>query len=377
MMRVCHLNTCPVGIATQDPELRKLFTGTPEHIVNYFFFLAEEVRELMAGMGFRRFEEMVGRSDVLRTREAIEHWKAGGVDLSSILHRPEMPEGADLSHSERQDHGLHKSLDNELIERCMPALENGEEIRFSREITNTRRTVGGMLSGEVARRYGNDGLPDGTVRIDFRGVGGQSFGAWLAHGLTFTLEGATNDYVGKGLSGGRLAVFPSKVAAYNPARNVAVGNVALYGATAGEAYFRGFAGERFAVRNSGAHTVVEGVGDHGCEYMTGGVVVVLGETGRNFAAGMSGGVAFVLDEEDRFESLCNRDMVGLEAVESDEDIELLRGMVERHLEWTDSDRARRVLKDWDELLPKFVKVMPDDLKRVLRERQEAELEVAS
>jgi len=377
MMRVCHLNTCPVGIATQDPELRKLFTGTPEHVVNYFFFLAEEVRELMAGMGFRRFGEMVGRSDVLRMREAIEHWKARGVDLSAILHHPEVPEDTALSHSERQDHGLHKSLDNELIERCMPALESGEEVRFSQETTNTRRTVGGMLSGEVARHYGNEGLPDGTVRIDFHGVGGQSFGAWLVRGLTFTLEGATNDYVGKGLSGGRLAVFPSRVAAYNPARNVVVGNVALYGATAGEAYFRGFAGERFAVRNSGAHAVVEGVGDHGCEYMTGGVVVVLGETGRNFAAGMSGGAAFVLDEEGRFEALCNRDMVGLEAVESDEDIELLRGMVERHLEWTGSERARRVLKEWDEILPKFVKVMPEDLKRVLRERQEAELEVAS
>jgi glutamate synthase domain-containing protein 2/glutamate synthase domain-containing protein 1/glutamate synthase domain-containing protein 3 len=377
MMRVCHLNTCPVGIATQDPELRKLFTGTPEHVVNYFFFLAEEVRELMAGMGFRRFGEMVGRSDVLKMREAVEHWKARGVDLSAILHHPEVAEDTALSHSERQDHDLHKSLDNELIKRCMPALESGEEVRFSRETTNTKRTVGGMLSGEVARRYGNEGLPDGTVRIDFHGVGGQSFGAWLARGLTFTLEGATNDYVGKGLSGGRLAVFPSRVAAYKPARNVAVGNVALYGATAGEAYFRGFAGERFAVRNSGAHAVVEGVGDHGCEYMTGGVVVVLGDTGRNFAAGMSGGVAFVLDEEDRFESLCNKDMVGLEAVESDEDIELLRGMVERHLEWTGSERARRVLRDWDELLPKFVKVMPDDLKRVLRERQEAELEVAS
>jgi glutamate synthase (ferredoxin) len=377
MMRVCHLNTCPVGIATQDPELRKLFTGTPEHVVNYFFFLAEEVREIMAEMGFRRFGEMVGRSDMLRMREAVEHWKARGVDLSAILHHPEVPEDTALSHFEHQDHGLHKSLDNELIERCMPALESGEEIHFSREITNTRRTVGGMLSGEVARRYGNKGLPDGTVRIDFHGVGGQSFGAWLARGLTFTLEGATNDYVGKGLSGGRLAVFPSRVAAYKPARNVAVGNVALYGATAGEAFFRGFAGERFAVRNSGAHAVVEGVGDHGCEYMTGGVIVVLGDTGRNFAAGMSGGVAFVLDEEDRFESLCNRDMVGLEAVESEEDVGLLRGMVERHLEWTGSERARRVLKYWDELLPKFVKVMPEDLKRVLRERQEAELEVAS
>jgi glutamate synthase domain-containing protein 3 len=231
-----------------------------------------------------------------------------------------------------------------------------------------------MLSGEIARRYGGEGLPDGTIRIDFKGVAGQSFGAWAAKGLTLTLEGTTNDYVGKGLSGGRLAVFPSRVAAYEPEKSIVVGNVALYGATAGEAYFRGFAGERFAVRNSGAHTVVEGVGDHGCEYMTGGVVVVLGPTGRNFAAGMSGGVAFVLDEEDDFEKLCNRDMVSLEAVESDEDVALLRGMVERHLEWTYSAVAERVLENFEELLPRFVKVMPSDLKRVLRERQEAELE---
>jgi glutamate synthase (NADPH) large chain len=377
MMRVCHLNTCPVGIATQDPELRKRFTGTPEHVINYFFFLAEEVRELMAGMGFRIFEEMVGRTDMLMMRDAIEHWKARGVDLSAILERPATPEGVAISHSERQNHGLQKSMDNDLIGKCLPALENGELVHFEHPITNTSRTVGGMLSGEVARRYGNEGLLDGTVRVDFHGVAGQSFGAWLARGLTFTLEGTTNDYVGKGLSGGRLAVFPSRLAAYNPTRNVVVGNVALYGATAGEAYFRGFAGERFAVRNSGAHAVVEGVGDHGCEYMTGGVVVVLGETGRNFAAGMSGGVAFVLDEEGRFETLCNMDMVGLETVESEEDIELLHGMVERHLEWSGSDRARRVLDDWDEVLLRFVKVMPHDLKRVLREQQEAELEVAS
>jgi glutamate synthase domain-containing protein 3 len=284
--------------------------------------------------------------------------------------------GKDLHKTERQDHELHKSLDNELIERCKPALENGEPVRFSQEITNTKRTVGGMLSGEMARRYGNDGLPDGTIRIDMKGVGGQSFGAWLTRGVTFSLEGTTNDYVGKGLSGGRLAVFPSPVAAYDVARSVVVGNVALYGATAGEAFFQGFAGERFAVRNSGAHAVVEGIGDHGCEYMTGGVVVVLGQTGRNFAAGMSGGVAFVLDEQDRFEALCNKDMVGLEAVESEEDEALLRGMIQDHLEWTGSGSAKRVLDEWEDLLPRFVKVMPNDLKRVLQERQEAELEVA-
>jgi glutamate synthase (NADPH/NADH) large chain len=377
MMRVCHLNTCPVGVATQDPELRKKFLGTPEHVINYFFFLAEEVRELMAKMGFRRFEDMVGRTDVLKIRKAIDHWKAKGVDLSSILHRVEAPDGFNIRHAEEQNHRLDQSMDNELIERCQPALERVEKVRFSHSIFNTNRTVGGMLSGRIARRHGTEGLPDGTIRIDFKGVAGQSFGAWLAKGLTLTLEGTTNDYVGKGLSGGRLAVFPSKAAAYEAAKSIVVGNVALYGATAGEAYFRGFAGERFAVRNSGAETVVEGVGDHACEYMTGGVVVVLGPTGRNFAAGMSGGVAFVLDEEDRFDKLCNKDMVGLESVESEEDIAVLRGMVERHLEWTGSGVAERILENWDELVPKFVKVMPNDLKRVLKEKQEAELEIVS
>jgi glutamate synthase (NADPH/NADH) large chain len=377
MMRVCHLNTCPVGIATQDPELRKKFTGTPEHVINYFFFLAEEVRQLMAEMGFRTFGEMVGRSERLKMKEALNHWKAKGVDLSSILQGVEAQEGVYIHHAEEQNHDLHKAMDNELIERCRPALERKEPVRFAHPIFNTKRTVGGMLSGEIARRYGNEGLPEGTIRIDFKGVAGQSFGAWLAKGLTLTLEGTTNDYVGKGLSGGRLAVYPSKVAAYEPEKSIVVGNVALYGATAGEAYFRGFAGERFAVRNSGAHAVVEGVGDHACEYMTGGVVVVLGPTGRNFAAGMSGGIAFVLDEQGSFDRLCNKDMVSLEVVDSEENVALLRGMVERHLEWTGSKVAERVLENWDELLCRFVKVMPNDLKRVLQERQETELEAVS
>ena len=375
MMRVCHLNTCPVGIATQDPELRKRFTGTPEHVVNFFFFVAEEIRQLMAELGFRTFEEMVGRSDKLVAREGIEHWKASGVDLSAILYRPRAGEDVAIHHAEEQDHHLHDSMDNELIERCERALENKEQVRFSTWIENTRRTVGGRLSGEVARRYGEEGLPDGTIRIDFEGVAGQSFGAWLTRGLTFDLQGTTNDYVGKGLSGGRIAVYPSENVAYDPEKSIVVGNVALYGATAGEAYFRGFAGERFAVRNSGAETVVEGVGKHGCEYMTGGVVVVLGPTGRNFAAGMSGGIAYVLDEEDRFEKLYNPEMVDLEAVDSEESISHLRGLIERHLHWTGSTAAERVLENWEEMLPKFVKVMPKDLKRVLQERQEAELEV--
>jgi len=376
MMRVCHLNTCPVGIATQDPELRKRFMGKPEHVINYFFFLAEEIRGYMAKMGFRTFEEMIGRSDRLKTRGALDHWKAAGVDLSAILFKPEPPEGAAIRKVEEQDHGLRKSIDNELIDRCEPALERGEPVRFSERVFNVNRTVGGMLSGEVARRYGDRGLPDGTIRIDFEGVAGQSFGAWLARGVTLTLSGTTNDYVGKGLSGGRIAVAPPENVGYKPEEAIVVGNVALYGATAGEAYFRGFAGERFAVRNSGAKAVVEGVGDHGCEYMTGGVVVVLGPTGRNFAAGMSGGFAFVLDEEDRFGRLCNMDMVGLESVESEEDAALLRGMVEDHLHWTGSAVAKRVLDEWEDLLPRFVKVMPNDLKKVLRQRQEAELEVA-
>jgi glutamate synthase (NADPH/NADH) large chain len=375
MMRVCHLNTCPVGIATQDPELRRRFTGTPEHVVNYFFFVAEEIRQLMAELGFRTFQEMVGRSDKLVAREGIEHWKAKGVDLSAILYRPEAGEDVAIHHAEEQDHNLGDSLDNELIECCERALENKENVRFSMPIENTRRTVGGRLSGEVARRYGDEGLPDGAIQIDFEGVAGQSFGAWLTRGITFDLQGTTNDYVGKGLSGGRIAVYPSEKAAYDVEGSIVIGNVALYGATGGEAYFRGFAGERFAVRNSGAETVVEGVGKHGCEYMTGGVVVVLGPTGRNFAAGMSGGIAYVLDEEDRFEKLYNPEMVDLEAVDSEESISHLRGIIERHLHWTGSEAARRVLENWEEMLPRFVKVMPKDLKRVLQERQEAELEV--
>jgi glutamate synthase domain-containing protein 3 len=374
MMRVCHLNTCPVGIATQDPELRKKFAGTPEHVINYFFFLAEEVRELMAQLGFRRFEDMIGRVDRLKTKEAIEHWKARGVDLSAMLHRPEVPEGVAIRHAERQDHGLEHSLDNELIRLAQDALERKEPVRLELPIRNTQRTVGGMLSGEIARRHGLEGLPDGTLRIDFRGTAGQSFGAWGAPGLTMTLSGETNDYVGKGLSGGRIVVAPPRNAGYDPEESIVVGNVALYGATSGEAYFRGVAGERFAVRNSGAEAVVEGVGEHGCEYMTGGVVVILGPTGRNFAAGMSGGVAFVLDEDGMFERRCNLDMVGLEAVESHGDVALLRSMVERHLRWTGSEKARRILGDWHRYVSKFVKVMPHELRRVLAERESAKAE---
>ncbi|WP_119065747.1 glutamate synthase large subunit [Rubrobacter indicoceani] len=375
MMRVCHLNTCPVGIATQDPELRRRFTGTPEHVVNYFFFIAEEMRHYMAKMGFSTVREMVGRSDMLVQKDTSTHWKAKNLDLAPVFHRPDVGEEVSIHHATEQNHNLDKSLDNELIRLARPALERGERVEIKLPVKNINRTVGGMLAGEVARLHGQDGLPDGTLNVELEGIGGQSFGAWTARGTTITLKGTTNDYVGKGLSGGRLAVFPHEDIAYEEQRGIVVGNVALYGATDGEAYFRGFAGERFAVRNSGARTVVEGVGDHGCEYMTGGVVVVLGPTGRNFAAGMSGGVAFVLDVNGEFENLCNPEMVGLESVESDEDVEVLREMISSHAGWTKSAAARRILDDWEEYLPRFVKVMPNDLKRVLQEQEKAQMEV--
>jgi glutamate synthase domain-containing protein 3 len=396
MMRACHLNTCPVGIATQNPVLRKRFAGKPEHVINYFFFLAQEVRELMAELGFRRFDDMVGRSDRLCVRPAVDHWKARGVDVSPLLDAPLTPQpplpqgergrqtfpedlpsplegegpgvrGAPIHHTEHQDHHLRLSLDNHLIEQAREALDHRKPVQLDLPISNTNRSVGAMLSGEISRRFGQNGLSDDTIRVCFRGTAGQSFGAWAARGLTLVLEGETNDYVGKGLSGGRLIVAPPAHAGYDPERSIVAGNVALYGATDGEAYFRGVTGERFAVRNSGARAVVEGVGDHGCEYMTGGVVVVLGPTGRNFAAGMSGGVAYVLDLWGRFRRACNLDMVGLEALENHEDVALVRHLLARHFEYTGSSVAQRVLDNWHEYLPRFVKVMPHDLKRVLAE----------
>ncbi|HUO11605.1 MAG TPA: glutamate synthase-related protein, partial [Caulobacteraceae bacterium] len=314
MMRKCHLNTCPVGVATQDPVLRARFTGQPEHVINYFFFVAEELRAIMAEMGFATLNEMIGRVDRLDAREAVDHWKARGLDLGKILHQVEVEEGVARWNSERQDHGLEKALDHELIAEAGPALESGQPVRIERDIRNVNRTVGAMLSGEVARRHGHAGLPDGTISLRFTGVAGQSFGAFLAHGVSAELIGDANDYVGKGLSGGRVIVRQPEHVDREPTENIIVGNTVLYGAIAGEAYFQGVAGERFAVRNSGAVAVVEGVGDHGCEYMTGGVVAVLGDTGRNFAAGMSGGVAYVYDPEGRFRVLCNTAMVELEAI---------------------------------------------------------------
>jgi glutamate synthase (NADPH) large chain len=408
MMRKCHLNTCPVGIATQDPVLRARFTGQPEHVINYFFFVAEEVRELMAQLGFRNFNEMIGRVDRLDMIRAIEHWKAKGVDLSRLLHSVTPKPGVAIYNCEGQNHHLDKSLDNELIAAAQAALDAREPVRIERDIRNVHRTVGAMLSGEVARRYGHGGLPQDTIWASFHGNAGQSFGAFLARGVTLELFGDANDYVGKGLSGGRLIVRQPAEARREPTENIIIGNTVLYGAIAGEAYFEGVAGERFAVRNSGAVAVVEGTGDHGCEYMTGGVVVVLGDTGRNFAAGMSGGVAYVWDPEARFQELCNLAGVELEAVtapsadEADDpdrpyqrspsvedagmgdllrfDAARLRILLERHHLLTGSARARMLLEDWDDTLRNFVKVVPKDYRRAMlelaAERQTARTEAA-
>jgi len=366
MMRKCHLNTCPVGIATQDPVLRRRFQGRPEHLIRYFFFVAEQVRELMAQLGFRSMDEMIGRADRLEMRRVKEHWKARGLDFSVVLYSPAAPARVGRRCLRPQDHGLEQALDRELIAAAAPALERAEPVELEREIRNVHRSVGAMLSGEVTRRYGSGGLPADTVRIRFTGSAGQSFGAFLAPGLTFTLAGDANDYIGKGLSGGRLVVYPPPGSSFRPEENVLIGNVALYGATGGEAFFNGVAGERFAVRNSGAVAVVEGVGDHGCEYMTRGLVVVLGRTGRNFAAGMTGGLAFVLDETGEFARCrCNRAEVDLEPLAEAADIENLRSLIERHQRLTGSGRAAWILQNWASVLPLFVKVFPREYRRVL------------
>ncbi|MGH7893578.1 MAG: glutamate synthase-related protein, partial [Candidatus Binatia bacterium] len=364
MMRVCHLNTCPVGIATQDPRLRAKFEGKPEHVVNYMMFIAEELRELMAELGFRTVADMVGRVDALDVRDVAEHWKAKGVDLSAILHKPDVAPNVAIRGVTTQDHGLEKALDNTIIEKARPALERREKIAFELPITNRNRTACTMLSAEVSRRHGAAGLPPETISIKFTGSAGQSFCAWLAPGISIELEGDANDYFAKGISAGRVVVYPSRRASFVAEDNIIVGNVSLYGATGGEVFLRGQAGERFCVRNSGAVAVVEGVGDHGCEYMTGGTVVVLGGTGRNFAAGMSGGVAYILDEDGAFESRCNRGMVGLDPL-TEHDRQTLHGLVERHRTLTGSAVAARLLAEWDRALGRFVKVMPTDYKAVL------------
>jgi glutamate synthase (ferredoxin) len=372
MMRVCHLDMCPVGIASQNPKLREKFEGRAEHVVNFFRFIAEEVREIMAQLGFRRLDDMVGRSDLLDMRRAVDHWKAQGLDLSAILYRPDMDDDVATHCVTNQDHGLAAALDNELLQLAAPALERAERVKLSLPIRNVNRTVGTMLGSELTRRHGFNGLPDDTIDISFTGSAGQSFGAFLPSGITLRLEGDSNDYIGKGLSGGKLIVYPPCEATFVPEENILVGNVALYGATSGAAFFRGVAGERFAVRNSGAVAVVEGTGDHCCEYMTGGRVVTIGRTGRNFGAGMSGGVAFALDEAGDFHTRCNLQMVGLEALEEAEDLELVRGLLERHVEYTGSTVAARILKDWPVMAAKFVKVMPSDYRRVLEEQRSAQ-----
>ncbi len=371
MLRKCHLNTCSVGVATQDAELRRMFTGKPEHLINYLFFVAEHMREIMAELGFRTVNEMVGRVDKLDGRKAVGHWKASGVDFSALLHRPDLPDDVATYCCEEQDHSLSEALDNDLIERFSDAIENRQPQELSMPIYNYNRTVGAMLSHEIAKRYGEEGLPDDMIRVSFNGSAGQSFSAFLAKGVSMTVDGDANDYFCKGLSGGKVVIKPPDGVNFVPETTIVIGNVALYGATGGKAFIRGLAGERFAVRNSGAETVVEGVGDHGCEYMTRGTVVVLGPTGRNFAAGMSGGEAYVLDEDGEFASRCNPEMVGLESVEEEEDTRVLRRLVEEHLELTGSANAKRVLDDWDGMLPRFVKVMPYDYKRVLAERARA------
>jgi glutamate synthase (NADPH/NADH) large chain/glutamate synthase (ferredoxin) len=373
MMRKCHLNTCPVGVATQDPILRKKFSGKPEHVVNYFFFVAEEVRSIMAQLGITHFDELIGRSDLLDARKGLSHWKAQGLDFTKLFYQPRLSGSAVNYHTQTQDHGLDKALDNVLIQKSKPAIEHGERIQFMEVARNVNRTVGAMLSGEVTRHH-PEGLPDDTIRIQLEGTGGQSFGAFLARGITLYLIGDANDYTGKGLSGGRVVVRPSIDFRGESSQNIIVGNTVLYGATSGEAFFSGVAGERFAVRLSGATAVVEGTGDHGCEYMTGGTVVVLGQTGRNFAAGMSGGLAYVYDEDGQFHQRCNMAMVALETL-PDRDDALVKKLIEDHHRWTGSRRARDILDHWGSARAKFVKVFPNEYRRALAELEQKKLSV--
>ncbi|MFZ4551042.1 MAG: glutamate synthase-related protein, partial [Aquabacterium sp.] len=392
MMRKCHLNTCPVGVATQDPVLRQKFSGKPEHVVNYFFFVAEEARQIMAQLGIRKFDELIGRADLLDMKKGIEHWKAQGLDFSRVFALPPVPAEIPRLHVDTQDHGLDKALDVRLIEKAKPAIERGEAVKFMEVAKNVNRTVGAMLSGELIKHH-PDGLPDDTVFIQMEGTGGQSFGAFLAKGITMYLIGEANDYTGKGLSGGRVVVRPSIDFRGNASDNIIVGNTVLYGATSGEAFFRGVGGERFGVRLSGATAVVEGTGDHGCEYMTGGTVVVLGKTGRNFAAGMSGGLAYVYDEDGQFASRVNTAQVSLDKVlpaaeqaeagipmhKGQADEALLKKLVEDHHRWTGSLRAREILDNWSTAVTKFVKVFPNEYRRALTEmgaKQEATAAVA-
>ena len=368
MMRVCHLDTCPVGIATQNPKLREKFAGKADHVVNFFRYIAQEVRELMAELGFRTIDEMIGRSDLLDTKRAVGHFKSQGLDFSKIFYRPHAGPDVAVRRVIDQDHGLDRALDQQILPLIAPALERGEPVDVSLAVQNVNRTVGTITGSELSRKYGAAGLPDDTITLRFNGSAGQSFGAFVPRGMTMILEGDSNDYVGKGLSGGKIVIFPFKGVSFVPEDNILIGNVALYGATAGRAFFRGRAGERFCVRNSGALAVVEGTGDHACEYMTGGVAVVIGPTGRNFAAGMSGGTAFVLDEAGDFSQRSNLEMVDLEPLREPEDIDLVRDLLIQHAGYTGSTVAAHLLGDWDNIVEKFVKVMPVDYRRVLQER---------
>jgi glutamate synthase (NADPH/NADH) large chain len=379
MMRKCHLNTCPVGVATQDPELRKRFSGQPEHVVNFFFFIAEEAREIMASLGIRKFNDLIGRSDLLDMQKGVEHWKIQGLDFSKVFYQPEVNDGSSKYNTDRQDHGLEAALDNILIEKSLSVIENKKTIKFDIPITNTNRTVGTLLSHEVAKRYGNKGLDDDSIQINLTGTAGQSFGAFLAKGITFDLVGEGNDYVGKGICGGKIIIRPPKEFSGKAEENIIIGNTVMYGATSGETYFNGIGGERFCVRNSGASAVVEGVGNHGCEYMTGGTVVILGRTGQNFAAGMSGGVAYIYDPGQTFKKYCNLTMVTLHKVEKKDvktdmpkhlnlaDEVILKTLIEKHCQYTNSNIGKKMLKNWDKELENFVKVMPIEYKRALTE----------
>jgi glutamate synthase domain-containing protein 3 len=371
MMRKCHLNTCPVGVATQDPELRKRFRGKPEHVINFFRFLAEEVREYMAELGFRSFQEMIGRVEYLEVDDAVGRFRSRGLDFSRLLKAPEVSDGGSL-YCRRPPAGFEPSLDESLIEKALPALEQKTAVELELALRNSHRAVGSTLSAEVSRRYGAGGLKPDTIRVKFRGSAGQSFGAFLAPGITFELEGDANDYLGKGLSGGRIIVYPPAGSTFIPERNIITGNVNLFGATSGQVFINGMAGERFAVRNSGAVAVVEGVGDHGCEYMTGGRVIVIGDTGINFAAGMSGGIAYVLDRNQLFDTRCNLEMVDVEPLVEEEDREFLHRYLDRHVKMTGSRNAIQILNMWEEMLPLFVKVIPIDYRAALRRIKERE-----
>ena len=378
MMRKCHLNTCPVGIATQDPELRKLFNGQPEDVINFFFFVAEEARSYMSKMGFKTFNEMIGQAQFLDTDEAVKHWKTKGMDFEKLFHKPEPWKGDTLYRSQKQDHDIHEILDRKLVRESEKAINKFQPVQIKSEIKNTDRSVGAMLSGAIAKIHGHKGLADDTINIKLQGTAGQSFGVFLAKGISLNLEGEANDYVGKGISGGRIAIYPPSNSKIVPEENIIVGNTVLYGGITGECYFNGIAGERFAVRNSGATAVVEGSGDHCCEYMTGGIVVVLGKVGRNFGAGMSGGIAYVLDEDDKFKSLYNPEMIELETIRNTEDGKLtdnylihdkerLEHLIKNHYRYTNSPKAKRILDNFESYLPKFIKVMPTEYKRVLIE----------